>query len=429
MPEVESTVRVTSEIGRLRRVLMHEPGAEIDRMVPVMMEELLFDDILHGDTARAEHARFRRVLQLLGVEILEARELMIETLRETGGRDWVLESLMQVVPRSVGQRMLRAGAEELAAMLVDGVRLDPRAAGIEVDELFEVSPLPNWCFQRDPQVVVGEQVIISAMATPARWREGLIAGTIFRHHPQLATVPILLDPDSPDADRPLHLGPTRPCFEGGDVLVLSPDVVAVGYSERTNRTGVHHLANALARLPEGPRWLVVVKLPARRAYMHLDTVMTPIDRDACLIYTPVIQGDGTEAAQIFEIDLQAEERTPRACTDLLGTLRRRGVDLRPIPCGGADPLSQQREQWTDGANAFAIAPGVIVLFDRNRSTAAALDAAGYRILGAEELLLGHQELDLEQGGRTCILLASHELSRARGGPHCLTHPLLRDEVG
>jgi len=189
MSETTSTVRVTSEIGRLRRLLMHEPGPEIDRMVPVMMEELLFDDILFGDPARAEHARFRRVLQLLGVEILETRELLIETLAEQPAREWILESLVPVVPPLVGRRMVDATVEELAAMLVDGVRLDPCQAGIEVDELFELSPIPNWCFQRDPQIVIGDQVIISSMATPARWREGLLASAIFRFHPTAASRP------------------------------------------------------------------------------------------------------------------------------------------------------------------------------------------------------------------------------------------------
>jgi len=212
------------------------------------------------------------------------------------------------------------------------------------------------------------------------------------------------------------------------VLVLSADVVAIGYSERTNRSGVRTLADALARMEGGPRWLVVVRLPARRAYMHLDTVMTPVDHDACLAYPPVIEADGAEAGRVFEIDLHSEERAPRASAGLLETLRKRGVDLQPIRCGGDDPVQQQREQWTDGANAFAIAPGVIALFDRNLATADQLDRAGFRIVSAEDLLLGHAELDLERGERTCILLASHELSRARGGPHCLTHPLLRDEV-
>ncbi|MFQ5599901.1 MAG: arginine deiminase family protein [Candidatus Krumholzibacteriia bacterium] len=422
-----TTARVTSEVGRLRQVLVHEPGPEVDRMVPSMMEELLFDDILFGDAAREEHRRFQRVLQLLGVEVLEMETLLQETLRSEEGCRWILDPLLEVTPKPLRERMQGATPEKLAAMLVHGVRLDPLHAGIEADDLFEVPPLPNLCFQRDPQAIIGSRVIISSMATPARWREALLAGAIFRFHPRLSRIPILLDPMAPGT-RPIHLGPRRPQFEGGDVLVLSPDVVALGYSERTNRTGVHHLARVLARLEGGPRWLVVVKLPARRAYMHLDTVITPVNRDACLVYPPITMRGGSDAAHVFEIDLHSEERAPVERDDLLAVLAKRGVDLKPIPCGGSDPVVQQREQWTDGANAFAVAPGMILLYERNPSTAEQLDREGFRIVRAEDLLLGREQVDVGQGERAGSLLPSHEMSRARGGPHGRTQPLLRDEV-
>jgi arginine deiminase len=215
-------------------------------------------------------------------------------------------------------------------------------------------------------------------------------------------------------------------LEGGDVLVLGPQVIAVGQSQRTDRSAVLALAHALARREGGPRWLFTVELPRRRAYMHLDTVLTPIDRDACLGFPPVLRAQGGEAARVHEMDLHADDPrfTPR--DDLLHALRRRGIDLALVPCGGEDPVAQQREQWTDGANALAVAPGVILLYDRNVRTIEALAGRGFRIVLAEDLLLGRDEVDLQAGKRVCILLASHEISRARGGPHCLTHPLLRD---
>lgn len=422
------SVHVTSEVGRLRRVLIHEPGLEVDRMVPAMMEELLFDDILFGENARLEHARFRRVMQTLGVQTLEASELLDETLQIPAARDWVVSALAGSVPRTIENRVESAAPAELARILVEGIRLDPNGPGIEADELFDMPPIPNWCFQRDPQIVVQGSVMISAMATPARWREALLSSTIFRFHPSLATTPLVVDPLDIDTGRRIPLGPLRPRFEGGDVLVLSPDVVAVGYSERTNRTGIRWIAEALAGLDGGPRWLIVVKIPSRRAYMHLDTVMTPIDRDACLVYPPVITEKGSDATRVFEIDLHSEERAVSKCDNVLSALRRRGVDLEPIPCGGADPIHQQREQWTDGANAMAIAPGVITLFDRNVSTAECLSTHGFDVVTTDDILLGKAEVDVEAGKRTCILLPSHELSRARGGPHCLTHPLERDPI-
>ncbi len=421
-------VRVTSEVGRLRRVLVHEPGAEVDRMVPAMMEELLFDDILFGDRAREEHRRFQRVLQLFGVELLFAEDLLAEALAHDEARAFVLDAVSGDLPRPVREQLAAAAPGALVEMLVRGIRLDPSHDGLGADELYELPPLPNWCFQRDPQVVLGEGVVFSAMATTARFRESLLSRAIFRFHPEFAKTPVLFDPLDTAGERHLALGFHRPCLEGGDVLVLSPEVIAVGLSERTNRLGVQRLARGLARKPGAPRWIVVVELPHRRAYMHLDTLFTPIDRGMALVYPPVVLERGLEEARVYEVDLHAADLQARPADHLLSSLRRHGVDLEPVPCGGADPVAQQREQWTDGANAFALAPGVIALYDRNVATAEELARRGFRIVAGEDLLLGREEVEPDDPGRLCVLVASHEISRARGGPHCLTHPLVRDEV-
>jgi len=147
-----------------------------------------------------------------------------------------------------------------------------------------------------------------------------------------------------------------------------------------------------------------------------------------LVFEPVICGSGPQLAQTAEIDLHSSDLLPRHRGGLLEALAVRGLHLEPVPCGGADPVAQQREQWTDGANAFALAPGVIVLYDRNVATAEELDRRGFQILNAEDVLLGREEVDLDDPGRVCLLLESHEISRARGGPHCLTHPLVRDDL-
>ena len=414
-------LHVTSEVGRLRRVLMHEPGPEVDRMVPAMMEELLFDDILFGERARDEHRRFRRLLQVLGVEVVEARDLLVETLAEPEARRWLWDILRPELPAEVPEDGASA-----AAVLVDG-RLRDVTEGVEVDDLFAVAPLPNWCFQRDPQVVLGRGVVHSAMATPARWREGLLSRAVFRFHPELRAAEVVADPLAPATDRNRFLEFHRPRLEGGDVLVVSPDLVAVGVSERTNHAGVEELASALARRDGRARWLIMVELPRRRAYMHLDTVLTPADRDAALVFPPVITGTGGEAARTWELDLHLDDPRPREAGGVLEAFARHGVDLEPIPCGGDDPVAQQREQWTDGANTLALAPGVITLYDRNVATAEALDRHGFEVVHAEDVLLGRAEVDPAAGRRTCILLASTEIARARGGPHCLTHPLVREE--
>ncbi|MCU0306116.1 MAG: arginine deiminase family protein [Thermoanaerobaculales bacterium] len=420
-------VHVTSEIGRLRRVLVHEPGAEIDRMVPPMMEELLFDDILFGERARDEHGRFRRLLQVLGVEVVEVADLLAETLASPKARSWLWRMLLPQLPPGLRDAP-PADGDEMLEVVVGGLLTGATDGGIEVGDLFRLPPLPNWCFQRDPQVIVGPGVVFSAMATPARWREGILARAIFRFHPELAATPVLHDPMRPEPGMEHVFGLHRPRLEGGDVLVLSPEIVAVGVSERTNSHAVDALARALARSERGPRWLEVVQLPRRRAYMHLDTVFTPADRDAALVFAPVVWGDGPQAADAYEIDLHADDLGPRHRGRLGDALAERGLGLEPIPCGGADPIDQLREQWTDGANTLALAPGIITLYDRNVATASELDRRGWRVVAAEDVLLGRAEVSLDDDGRTCLLLPSHEISRARGGPHCLSHPLERDEI-
>ncbi len=420
-------VNVTSEVGRLRKVLMHQPGPEIDAMVPSMLEDLLFDDILYGDRAREEHALFRRVLQVLGVEVLDAQDLLEDVLHDTTARRFTLDAMLPAGPVGLRARLVDAPPAQLAAALVSGLRLPPGSAQIlDITDLFEVPPLPNWCFQRDPQIVIGSGVVFASMASAAREREAQLARVLFRFHPDLASAPRLHEPAATDFERSHVAGAGHACIEGGDVVVLSPEVIAVGMSERTNRLGIEDLAAALASAADGPRFLVVVELPRRRAYMHLDTVFTPVDRELALVFLPVLVHQGSEKATVYEIDLRSKDRSWASRSDLLSSLRRRGAAFEPISCGGDDPIAQQREQWTDGANALALSPGVIAMYDRNRGTMEELSRRGFRIVEAEDLLLGREEVDLDAEDRVCISLASHELSRARGGPHCLTHPLLRD---
>ncbi|ANM28723.1 hypothetical protein ABI59_02520 [Acidobacteria bacterium Mor1] len=421
-------LKVTSEVGRLRRVLVHEPGPEVDHMVPAMMEQLLFDDILYGDGARSEHGRFRRVLQLLGAEPVETLDLLRETLEQPEAREWVYGVLPGNLPDSLRERMEQSDAAGLAEMLVGGVRSSASRTAVEAEELYDLTPLPNWCFQRDPQVVLGSGVIFCAMGAAARQREALLSRAIFRFHPELRGAVQWFDPLEGGAGRSVLAESNKLCIEGGDLLVASPSILIVGISERTNRAAVDKLCRALARQDQAPRWVLAVEIPRRRAYMHLDTLFTFIDRDLCLAFPPVMQSSGPQAARAFAIDLESRELEWSACGDMFSALRERGLDIEAIPCGGPDAVTQQREQWTDGANALAVAPGVLTLYDRNVATLEELSSRGFRVVSADDLLLGEAEVDLDVDRRVCISLASNELSRARGGPHCLTHPLLRDDL-
>ncbi|HEV2851378.1 MAG TPA: arginine deiminase family protein [Thermoanaerobaculia bacterium] len=423
-------IRVDSEIGRLRRVLVHRPGREIDWMVPAMMGSLLFDDILDGDEAREEHDLFVEVLRQAEVGVLDAQNLLADVLAHPGPRKELLDELEAEysVPFSLVHRLEELPPQELAAALIEGIRAPADISDAGRLLFFQLNPVPNYFFQRDPQVVLGNRVVVSSMATDAREREPLLARTLFEHHPDLAGAAALFEIDVPPSGAPQH-NPhfPYPNLEGGDVLVVSPEIVLVGLSERTNRRGIEVLAEYL-RLEETPfRHLLMVELPRRRSYMHLDTVFTLIDRNLCLAYLPVIEPGGPESAHVYSVDLYAKELTFTLRPSLLKTLADFGLDLEVVPCGGAsEAIDQQREQWTDGANAFAVAPGLIFLYRRNRRTIEELARRGWRVLPDEEVAAGKH--DLLGGGPAVVSLCSNELSRARGGPRCMTMPIERDPL-
>jgi arginine deiminase len=221
----------------------------------------------------------------------------------------------------------------------------------------------------------------------------------------------------------------RPTLEGGDILVLREDMLAIGYSERTEKTTIERLAESFKAQKSPIRRMFVVAIPPARSFMHLDTVFTVISREECLVYGPMILPDGAEEADVYECDLTKREITWTTEKDLLSALRTQKMDLKPIRCGGTDPIAERREQWTDGANAFAIAPGLIVTYDRNERTAEELSRAGYGVVDEADLLLGRTELALRKKKKYVIRLAAHELSRARGGPRCMAMPLVREDLG
>jgi arginine deiminase len=418
-------IRVDSEVAKLRRVLVHRPGVEIDRMPPSMMETLLFDDIVDGDQARDEHTVFRKLLARAGAEVLEAERLLAESLAGEGVRSELFRELVDEhgCHRRVVERLEGLTAEGLARTLIEGLpAAGPHPGG---EPFFDLPPIPNYFFQRDPQFVLGSRVVISSMATDAREREPLAATTFFRHHPVLSKAyDDLFEIDIlPAGDRPNW---SYASLEGGDVLVPSPEVVLIGLSERTNRRGVEALAEYLRREETSFRHLILVELPLRRSYMHLDTVFTFIDREQCLAYLPVVEPAGPESAYVYSVDLSARDLSFKVRPSLRRALAECGLEVELVPCGGPDRVDQEREQWTDGANAFAVAPGVILLYRRNRRTLEELDRRGWRVLGEAEVVEGREEM--VGHGPTVVALVGQELSRARGGPRCMTMPLEREAL-
>jgi len=426
------TLKVTSEIGKLSSVLIHLPGLEIDRMVPAMMEELLFDDILYGNRAREEHRRFQQVLAFIAEDVLDVEDLLAEVLAAPEQRSEIVGDLGRTLGwgPDMEYRLSELPAEALASTLITGLERPAREIAESATDLYYLPPIPNYFFQRDPLVVVGDRAIRGSMATPARLREPLLSGYVFQYHPRLANPggSFWFREFSADYGRPTSYARMRPTLEGGDVLVLREDLLVIGYSERTKKTTIERLAESLKTQKSPVRRIFVVALPPARSFMHLDTVFTVISREECLIYGPMILPGGAEEADVYECDLTKREIAWTSEKDLLSALKTQKFDVKPVLCGGNDPIAERREQWTDGANAFALAPGVILLYDRNERTAEELARHGYAIVDEADLLLGKKELDLRRGKKHVILLAAHELSRARGGPRCMAMPLVREDV-
>ena len=424
---------VFSEINRLRQVVVHSPGPEVDLMVPGMMEKLLFDDILYGDQARSEHAQFRQVLRKVADEVLDVQDLFIDAMASDSVKFSFIEDLRKLVdlPDDTCNRLRDMAAADVARSVITGIPWADMQLQTHWQREFDyqLNPIPNLLFMRDPASVVGDGYTVNAMATPARQRESLVMATIFRHHPRFSH---LTENDKWfDQTTPLIRGEIKvpQSLEGGDILVLSDKVLAVGCSERTTTDAVHILAESLRqdfRRGEGTfEWLFMVLMPKKRSAMHLDTIFTRINEDECLVYPPYFTEGSRELLNVVKIDLRQEELRFTTQPNLLNALRPVGIDLKPIFCGGQDYIKQQREQWTDGANAFALAPGVITSYTRNEATAEELSRAGYRVVPARALL--HDDsINLLDGGKYLVQIESGELSRARGGPRCMTMPLSRD---
>ncbi len=428
------SLKVTSEIGKLKSVLVHLPGPEIDRMVPSMMEELLFDDILYGNRAREEHRRFQQVLGYVADEVLEVQDLLEEVLDVPEQRGAILDDLGTILgwDADMNNRLRDLTAEQLASALIAGIEKPAPDIASAASELYWLPPIPNYFFQRDPLVVVGERSVRGSMATAARLREPLLSGYVMSLHPRFASPEggkFWFQEFSADYSKPSAYARMRPTLEGGDVLVLREDLLAIGYSERTEKTTIERLAESFKKLKSPIKRIIVVAIPPERSFMHLDTVFTMISQEECLVYGPMILPDGAEEADVYECDLTKREITWTTEKDLLSALKAAKLDVKPIRCGGEDPIAERREQWTDGANAFALAPGVVIMYDRNEATAAQLSKAGYSVVDEADLLLGREELELwKPSKKYVILLAAHELSRARGGPRCMTMPLVREDV-
>lgn len=426
-----SDLHIGDECATLQAVIGFAPGDELDRMIPRHIEPaieapggglranpdyLLFDDLVLLDTLKAEHCGLFDVIQaVVGPRHChDLRRMLQRILLKADVRQHIVQGVAQLERQFCG-RDLADGDRDLLLELPPDLAAEALLSGYDPESGLQLLawPMPNWLFTRDCFAVVGESVILGRPRHPARQRDGLLARAIVRHHR------VLCDADHIDVAALLPPGADA-WVEGGDVLVVGADIALIGIGIRTSAAAAAALAGALRE--RGFAHVLGVHLPRTRAAMHLDTLFTLIDHDACLLYAAAFS-EASEPAE--RVEVVALDGTGRALgCDLSAILGRLGKPLQIVACGDGDRIVAAREQWTDGANAFCLGPGRIILYARNQGTLRALNRAGFEILTPAEFIRNAPLLMAGQR-RFVVAVSGFELSRGRGGPRCLTLPVRR----
>jgi arginine deiminase len=405
-------VQVDSEIGALRSVLVHTPGAELRGVTPGTREDYLYDDIIDVEFARKEHRHLVAVLERF-CEVIQVKDALAEILSVREVRDRLVARTLDVIPSDLlAQRLGRLPTRELVDALIAGLVEEPGPVAAALNEQgYILPPLPNLFFTRDVGMVIGRHAVIGSMRYDVRWTEELLVSALFRYHPKFENAGILYDGSE---ERRVNFN-----LEGGDVHPLRPDLVVVGFSERSSPAALDHLADLLFERC-GVSDVIVVVMPKEPAAIHLDMIFTQVDRELCVISPPHFVGP----ERLAVLHRRKGQASVKESPNLFAALNAARLPLEPVFCGGANRADQEREQWASACNFVSVRPGVVVGYDRHDATLSEMQKAGFRVVPSRKLLSGEEQL--AEGARAVIAVKGSELVRGGGGPRCMTLPLVRE---
>lgn len=420
MSENRIKINVSSEIGRLDAVLLHPPGAEVENMTPRNVQRALYSDILNLSIAREEYRQLQGVLsKVADVYIMD--DLLVRVLDNPESRTGLLQRIcVSEDATDYYGLLLDMPSRTLAKVLIEGLpaRINTLTAFLK-NEYYALYPLYNFYFTRDAAVTIGGSALVCRMANKVRMRESYIMDAIYRSS-GVFDCKVVDTNDFQPQNSPIMM-------EGGDIIVAREDILLLGNGCRTSSQGIDFMIERFRREHDKGRYHVIVQqLPSEpESFIHLDMVFTFLDRDKCMIFEPLILGDNQyQTVHITISDGKVSKIT--SAPDILTVLRRLGMDLEPVVCGGPDEWDQEREQWHSGANCFAFAPGKVITYARNIHTLEELDRAGFNVVSADDVISGKVHVDGD--GRYAVTVAGSELPRGGGGARCMTMPLSRREV-